>query len=119
MIASDNGIELTSRTVPEWTKRMSVEWHYIAPSKPNQNARVESFNGRFRDKCLNMEEFASLAEARAVIERWRQNHRQVRSHSAHGGLTPEAALMQSAGDRLFKPDRRRRPPATTEPAEAL
>lgn len=119
MIVSDNGTELTSRAVLEWTNRTGVDWHYIAPGKPTQNAFVESFNGRFRDECLNEEVFASLAEARAVIARWRQDYNQVRPHSAHGGLTPEAVRMRSAGDRLRNPDQLRRAPATIEPAEAL
>lgn len=119
MIVSDNGTELTSRAVLDWTNRTGVEWHYIAPGKPVQNAFVESFNGRFRDECLNEEVFTSLAEARAVIERWRLDYNQVRPHSAHGGLTPQAALIRSAGDRLRNPDQLRRPPATIAAAEAL
>jgi hypothetical protein len=108
MIVSDNGTELTSRAVLELTNRTDVEWHYIAPGKPAQDAFVESFNGRFCDECLNEEVFASLAEARAVIERWRQDYNRVQPHSAHGGLTPEAVLIRSAGDRLCNPDQRRR-----------
>lgn len=119
MIVSDNGTELTSRVVLEWTNRTGLEWHYIAPGKPTQNAFVESFNGRFRDECLNEEVFVSLAEARSVIERWRQDYNQVRPHSAHGGLTPEAVAHRPAGDRLRNPDQLRRSPATIAPAEAL
>jgi putative transposase len=88
MIVSDNGTELTARAVLEWTNRTGTLWHHIAPGKPTQNALVESFIGRFRDECLNEEVFASPAEARAVIERWRRDYNQVRPHSAHGGLTP-------------------------------
>ena len=117
MIVSDNGTELTSRAVLEWTNRSGLEWHYIAPGKPTQNAFVESFNGRFRDECLNEEVFTSLAEARSVIERWRQDYNQVRPHAAHGGLTPEAVLIRSAGDRLCNPDQRRRSPATIGTAD--
>jgi len=119
MIVSDNGAELTSQAVLEWTNRTGIAWHYIAPGKPTQNAFVESFNGRFRDECLNEEVFASLAEARAVIERWRQDYNQVRPHSAHNGLTPEAARIRSAGDRLRNPDQLRRSPATIQAAEAV
>lgn len=120
MIVSDNGTELTSRAVLEWSNRTGIEWHYIAPGKPTQNAFVESFNGRFRDECLNEEVFTSLAEARAVIERWRLDYNQVRPHSAHGGLTPQAALLRSAGDRLRNPDQLRRSPATiTAPEKAV
>lgn len=117
MIVSDNGTELTSRAVLDWTNRSGVEWHYIAPGKPTQNAFVESFNGRFRDECLNEEVFTSLAEARILIERWRLDYNQVRPHSAHGGLTPQAALMRSAGDRLRNPDQLCRSPATIAAAD--
>jgi putative transposase len=79
-----------------------------------QNAFVESFNGKFRDECLNEEVFASLTEARAVIERWRLDYNQVRPHSAHRGLTPEAAHLRSAGARLRNPDQPRRSPANIE-----
>jgi putative transposase len=119
MIVSDNGCELTSRAVLEWTNRTGVEWHYIAPGKPVQNAFVESFNGRFRDECLNEEVFASLAEARIVIERWRQDYNQVRPHSAHNGLTPEAARKKAAGDRLRYPQELRRSPATNGAQQPL
>jgi putative transposase len=119
MIVSDNGTELTSRVVLEWTNRTGTLWHYIAPGKPTQNAFVESFIGRFRDECLNEEIFAGLAEARAVIERWRRDYNQVRPHSAHAGLTPEAAHLRSAGARLRNPDQLRRAPATIEALEPL
>ena len=52
MIVSDNGTEMTSRAILEWTNRTGVAWHYIAPGKPQQNGFVESFNGRLRDECL-------------------------------------------------------------------
>ena len=61
---------MTGRAILEWTNRTCVAWHYIAPGKPQQNDFVESFNGRLRDECLNEEVFTTLAEARAVIERW-------------------------------------------------
>jgi len=119
MIVSDHGTELTSRAVLEWCNRIGVDWHYIAPGKPVQNAFVESFNGRCRDECLNEEVFANLTEARAVIERWRRDYNEVRPHSAHGGLTPHAVRIRAAGARLRNPDQLRRSPASTEPAEAV
>lgn len=119
MIVSDNGTELTSRAVLDWTNRSGVEWHYIAPGKPVQNAFVESFNGRFRDECLNEEVFTSLAEARAVIERWRIDYNNVRPHSAHSGLTPQAVFIRSAGDRLHNPDRSGGSRATIAAAKAV
>ena len=96
MIVSDNGTEMTCRAVLEWCNRSGVAWHYIAPGKPQQNGFVESFNGKLRDECLNEEVFANLAEARAVIERWRMDYNLNRPHSAHGGLTPDAARRRHA-----------------------
>ena len=91
---------MTSRAMLERTNRTGVDWHYIAPGKPQQNGFVESFNGKLRDECLNEEVFANLAEARAVIERWRLDYNHVRPHSAHGGLTPEAVRLNPAAGRL-------------------
>ena len=88
-IISDNGTAMTSRAMLEWANRTGVGWHYIDPGKPQQNGFVESFNGKFCDECLNEEVFTNLAEARAVISRWRHDYNQVRPHSAHGGLAPE------------------------------
>jgi putative transposase len=119
MIVSDNGTELTARAVLEWTNRTGTLWHYIAPGKPTQNAMVESFIGRLRDECLNEEVFASLAEARAVIERWRLDYNQVRPHSAHRGLTPEAVHLRSASARLRKPRPAPPGPATIAAPEPL
>ena len=89
-----------------------LEWHYIAPGKPTQNAFVETFNGRFRDECLNEEVFASLAEARVLIEAWRRDYNDFRPYSAHDGLTPREALVRAAVGRLRNPNQMRRSPAT-------
>jgi putative transposase len=86
--------------VLDWTNRSGVEWHYIAPGKPQQNAFVEAFNARFRDECLNEEVFGSLVEARAVIEHWRRDYNTIRPHSAHGGLAPAKVRERAAADRL-------------------
>lgn len=115
MIVSDNGTELTSRAVLDWTNRSGVEWHYIAPGKPQQNAFIEAFNARFRDECLNEEVFGSLAEARAVIERWRRDYNTIRPHSAHGGLTPAEAHRRAAADRLRSMEVSADRPLTAEP----
>ena len=68
-IVSDDGMEMTSRGVLGWAQDCQVDWHYIAPGKPKQNAFVECFNGRLRDECLNGI-FTSLAHARAVLAAW-------------------------------------------------
>ena len=88
MIVSDNGTELTSRAILRWQQEAGVEWHYIAPGKPQQNGFVESFNGRLRDELLNEEVFESLSHARRVIARWRHDYNNVRPHSALNGHTP-------------------------------
>jgi putative transposase len=100
LIVSDNGTEMTSRAMLEWANRTGVGWHYIDPGKPQQNGFVESFNGKFRDECLNEEVFTTLAEARAVIDRWRHDYNHVRPHSAHGGLAPETVRLNHAAGRL-------------------
>jgi putative transposase len=91
MIVSDNGTELTSMAILKWTQDSGIEWHYIAPGKPQQNGFVESFNGRLRDECLNETLFASLGHARSVLSAWRHDYNHVRPHSGIGGLTPATA----------------------------
>ena len=95
-LVMDNGPELTSRAMFEWSRRVSVGLHFIEPGKPAQNAFVESFNGRMRDECLNEEWFTSLAHARAVIEAWRVHYNTARPHSALGYQTPAAYLATRA-----------------------
>ena len=80
-VVSDNGTELTSMSILRWSQERQVEWHYIAPGKPTQNAFVESFNGRLRDECLNETLFTTMAQARAVLAAWRQDYNTVRPHS--------------------------------------
>ena len=90
MVVSDNGTELTSHAILRWQEERAVLWHYIAPGKPQQNGFVESFNGRFRDECLNEHLFASLAAARRIIEAWRIDYNTERPHTSLDGLTPAA-----------------------------
>lgn len=92
MVVSDNGTELTSTAILRWCQDREVEWHYIAPGRPTQNAYVESFNGRLRDECLNDTLFRSLHHARAVLAAWRDDYNHVRPHSGIGGLTPAEAV---------------------------
>jgi putative transposase len=86
-IVSDNGSELTSAAVLRWSTGR-LEWHYIAPGKPTQNAFVESFNSRLRDECLNEHAFLNLAEAREIIEAWRRDYNHLRPHSSLAARTP-------------------------------
>ena len=71
-----------------WSQETRIDWHYIAPGKPTQNAFVESFNGRLRDELLNETLFVSVAHARAELVAWRLDYNTVRPHSALGGMTP-------------------------------
>ena len=88
MIVSDNGTELTSHAILRWQEETQIEWHYIAPGKPMQNAFIESFNGRFRDECLSEHLFANLKQARLIIEDWRIDYNTRRPHTSLNGLTP-------------------------------
>jgi putative transposase len=96
MIVSDNGTELTSMAMMRWSQDRQIEWHYIAPGKPQQNAFVESFNGRLRDELLNETLFTSLAHAREILSFWQDDYNTVRPHSGLGNLTPEAFAKTSA-----------------------
>ena len=89
-LRSDNGPEFVSLAVLGWLQREGIETAFIAPGKPWQNGTNESFNGRFRDECLNMEYFRNRAEARAVIEGWRVHYNQERPHSSIDYMTPSA-----------------------------
>ncbi len=91
-IVSDNGTELTSQAILKWQNKTGVAWHYIAPGKPQQNAFIESFNGRLRDELSNEEIFDSLGHARRALASWRIDYNHVRPHSAFGGLPPLVAM---------------------------
>ncbi len=95
-IVSDNGTELTSMAILKWCQETGVEWHYIAPGKPMQNGFVESFNGSFRDECLNETLFTSLAEARSAIRLWKEDYNRHRPHSSLGNVPPEEFAMKMA-----------------------
>ncbi len=71
-----------------WSQDRRVDWHYIAPGKPQQNGFIESFNGRMRDELLNETLFSSLDQARAALRNWRDDYNVARPHSALGNITP-------------------------------
>jgi putative transposase len=87
-LRSDNGPEFVATRVKEWLKRQGIQTLYIEPGSPWQNARGESFNGRLRDECLNVEWFRNLQEARAIIETWRRHYNEARPHSSLDYRTP-------------------------------
>lgn len=84
----DNGPEFTSKAMIIWACNAGVNLHFIKPGKPTQNAFVESFNGRFRDECLNQYWFTSFEEANRLIQVWKHDYNNVRPHSALNNLTP-------------------------------
>lgn len=88
-IVMDNGPEFTSKALDQWAHERKVKLHFIRPGKPVENAYAESFNGRFRDECLNANWFANVLEARAIIDTWRDDYNEHRPHSSLDGLTPE------------------------------
>ena len=102
MIVSDNGSELTSHAMPRWQQEHGVAWHTIAPGKPQQNGFVESFNGRFRDECLNEHLFGILAAAHRIIEPWRSDYNTTGPHTSLNGLTPPACATRPAAGQMEK-----------------
>ena len=95
-IVSDNGPELTSLAILKWWQVNFIDWHYIDLGKPQQNAFVESFNGRLRDELLNETLFTSLAHARAMLAAWKHDYNTSRPHSGLGWLTPSEFASHSA-----------------------
>lgn len=93
-IRTDNGKEFCGRAMLTWAHARGVRLFLIQPGKPNQNAYIESFNGRLRDECLNEHWFVSLAHATAVIESWRREYNEERPKKSLGGLTPSAYAQQ-------------------------
>jgi len=94
-IRSDNGPEFVSRAVDQWAYEQGLDWHTIQPGRPMENGYVESFNGRFRDECLNENWFTDLADAREKIASWKQDYNQARPHSALGYRTPDEFAAQA------------------------
>ena len=88
MIVSDNGTEFTSNAILNWADEAKVDWHYIAPGKPMQNAFIESFNGKLRDEKLNDTLFTTLHQARVELAAWKNDYNHHRPHSGLGWQTP-------------------------------
>jgi putative transposase len=88
------GSEFISKVMDKWAYERGVELNFSRPGKPTDNAKVESFNGRFRQECLNLHWFLSLEDAKAKIEAWRKDYNEVRPHSALQWMTPAAFARQ-------------------------
>jgi len=100
-ITVDNGPEFDGKVLDQWAYRTGVQLSFIRPGKPNENAYIESFNGKFRDECLNEHWFISLAHARRIIEAWRIEYNTERPHSSLGNRTPQ----ECATDRTKKEEK--------------
>jgi putative transposase len=95
-ITVDNGPEFAGRALDSWAYRNKVRLDFIRPGKPVENAYIESFNGRLRDECLNVNEFTSLPEARQIIHAWREDYNGKRPHGSLGHLTPIEFAIKEA-----------------------
>jgi putative transposase len=97
IIIIDNGPEFISNALDNWAYQRGVKLTFISPGKPVENAYIESFNGRFRDECLNENWFLTLEHARGIIEKWRMDYNNARPHSSLGYLTPEEFIRLESG----------------------
>lgn len=97
VITTDNGPEFIGKALDEWAYRKGVTLNFTRPGKPIDNAYVESFNGKFRDECLNTNWFMNLKHARDIIEDWRQDYNEVRPHSSLNDKTPREYAAATTG----------------------
>lgn len=115
VIVGDNGPEFISQVLDAWAYQRGVTLHFITPGKPTQNAFVESFNGRFRDECLDQHWFVGLHDARVTIDTWRVEYNTARPHGSLHDLTPEefAISMVAASPATPVPPQDQEPGVTT------
>lgn len=99
-IESDNGTEFTSMAILKWVQETGIDWHYIAPGKPQQNGFIESFNGKLCDDCLNETLFGTLGYAPQTLEQWQEDYNWCRPHSALANQTSMEFLQRKAMDKL-------------------
>ncbi len=95
-LVTDNGPEFAGRALDRWAYERGVELHFIRPGRPVENAYIESFNGKFRDECLNEHWFADLWDARRTIEAWRRDYNEQRPHSSLGRVPPAQFALRLA-----------------------
>ena len=124
-LRSDNGGEFIAQTLKDWLAKAGSQTFYMPPGSPWKNGLCESFNGKFRDECLNMEAFNSLREAQVLIETWRREYNEIRPHSSLGQLTPKEfrAVVDLAMMGALPPDPQDlspgAPPVNTKTARAF
>lgn len=93
-LVCDNGTEFTSKAMLKWALDRGIKLDFIQPGKPTQNAYIESFNGKLRQECLRQHWFASMHEAREIVEAWRRDYNHVRPHSSLKYRTPKEVARQ-------------------------
>jgi transposase InsO family protein len=98
------GTEFARKAMDVWAYQYRVQLDFIRPGKPVENGYIESFNGRLRDECLNVEVFFTLADVRDKLERWRQDYNQVRPHSALADHSPETFAARWAETAALRPE---------------
>lgn len=99
-ITVDHGTGFMSKALEEWAWQRGIKLDFIRAGKPNENAHIESFNGRLRDECLNVTQFTSLDNVRRQIEAWRQDYNHSRPHSSLRNLTPHEFAQQGQQKRI-------------------
>lgn len=109
-ITVDNGSEFAGRAMDAWAQRHSVQLAFIRPGRPMENGLIESFNGRLRDECLNVELFSSMANAAQLLEAWRDDYNHRRPHSSLGDEAPAVFAAKTLEGTV--PSRKARDPAT-------
>lgn len=97
IITMDNGTEFTCNHFDCWAYQNGIKLNFIAPGKPTENGIVESFNGRFRDECLNLHWFESISEAQWKVAQWRREYNEQRPHSSLGNLAPREYIEELLG----------------------
>jgi len=120
-IRCDNGPEFIAKELQRWLAAQNIKTIYITPASPWENGFVESFHSRFRDECLNREQFWTLTEARVVVEDFRLEYNAERPHSSLGYLSPQrfvaekcSPIPSSGPDRQAGPSLRLGLPTTTK-----
>ena len=101
-IRVDNGPEFSSQVFHQWALTRGILIEHIRPGKPQDNAYIESFNGKFRDECLNEHWFLTLQVAQQKIETWRKQYNRQRPHSSLSGLTPYEFIKEQQNKNLTK-----------------
>ena len=102
-ITVDHGPEFEGQVLDSWAYQAGVQWSFIRPRKPNENAYIASFNGKFWDECLNEDWFGTMAQPKTLIESWRIEYHTERTHGSLGNITPEeyaAGLLNRTEERV-------------------